>query len=147
MVEIMVAASIIAVAILAVMGVAQKSIRLSTQTVHTAQAGFLLEEGAEAVRIIRDNDWANISSLSFNANYYAVFSSGTWNLSTTPNTNGMFTRKINIAQVLRDNTSNDISVTGTADAGTRLVTVTASWLEGATTVTKTLSFYITDLFP
>ena len=149
MVEILVAASIITVAILTVMGVAQKSVRLSEQSLHEAQASFLLEEGAEVTRIIRDNNWANISSLTPGTNYYPLFTiaSSTWSLSTTVNTVGIFTRKVTLANVNRDNTTNDISATGTNDTGTKLVTVTVSWPEGASTVSRTLSFYITDLFP
>ena len=94
MVEILVAASIIAVSILAVMGVAQKSIFVSRQSLHSSQAGFLMEEGAEATRIVRDNAWTNISSLTVGTNYYPTYSGGTWTLSTTANTVGIFTRKV-----------------------------------------------------
>ena len=63
MVEILVAASIITVSILASMAVTQKSVSISRQAFHINQAAFLLEEGVEAVRTIRDNGWANISAL------------------------------------------------------------------------------------
>jgi Tfp pilus assembly protein PilV len=146
MVEILVASSIIVVSILAFMSVAQKSIYVARQSAHTAQAGFLLEEGAEVVRILRDNAWSNISTLTTSTNYYASFSGGTWILSTTPNSIGIFTRVLTISSVKRDNTTHDISSTGTDDPNTKLFTVFVSWLEGSTTVTKTLSFYITDIF-
>ncbi len=148
MVEILVAASIIAVAVLAVMGVAQKSISISRQSLHNTQAGFLMEEGAEAVRTLRDAAWTNISSLTPGTNYYPVYTSAsnTWSLSTTPNTVGIFTRKVTMASVNRDNSTSDISAGGSNDPGTKLMTVTVSWLEGGTTLTKTLTFYITDLF-
>src|SRR3989338_11649775 len=81
MIEVVVASSIIAVAVLATMAVAEKSIRVSVQGVHTAEASFLLEEGAEAVRILRDNGWSNISALSPATAYYPLFSDGTWRLS------------------------------------------------------------------
>ena len=145
-VEILVATSIITVSILATTAVTQKSISVSRQAFHATQAAFLLEEGAEAVRILRDNAWSNISSLTPNTNYYPTFSGGTWILSTTPNTIGIFTRTVNIALVNRDNTTKDIGSTGTDDAGTKLVTVTVFWLEGGVTITKTLSFYIINIF-
>ncbi len=146
MVEIIIVASIITASILGIMAVAQKSIYVSRQTLHSVQASFLLEEGAEAVRVFRDNTWTNISSLNNATDYYPVFSSGTWSLSTTPSQVGIFTRKVNIASVSRDNTTQDISSTGTNDPGTKLITVTVSWSEAGTTVSKTLSFYIMDLF-
>jgi len=146
MVEILIVASIISVSVLAFMAVAQKSIYLSRQSLHTAQAVFLLEEGAEAVRVLRDNNWDNITALSTNTTYYPTFTGGTWTMSDTPSTVGIFTRTVDIDSVNRDNITDDIAVSGTADDGTRLVTVNVSWLEGGNTVTKTLSFYISNIF-
>ena len=146
MIEVVVASSIIAVAVLATMAVAEKSIRVSVQGVHTAEASFLLEEGAEAVRILRDNGWSNISSLNNATNYYPDFSGGTWTLSTTSSPVGIFTRKVNIASVNRDNTTNDIAAVGIDDPGTKLITVTVSWSERGSAVSRTLSFYIMDIF-
>ena len=146
-VEMLVAISIITVSILAAMAVSQKSIHVSRQAFHAAQAAFLLEEGAEAVRILRDNAWSNISDLSIATNYYPVFSGGTWTLSSTPNTVGIFTRIVTKANVNRDNTTKDIIGTGGLDdPGTKLITVTVSWPEGGAVVTKTLPFYIMDIF-
>mgnify|MGYP001582880079 FL=1 len=146
MVEVLVAISIIAVSILAATMVAQKSIYVSRQAFHATQTAFLLEEGAETVRILRDNAWANISSLAPGANYYPIFSGGTWVLSETANVVNIFTRQVSVMNVNRDNITKDISTIGTDDPGTRLVTVTVSWIEGGATVTKTLQFYIMNIF-
>ncbi len=147
MVEVLVAAAIITASILAAMAVTQKAVFVSRQSFHATQAAFLLEEGAEAVRIARDNAWSNISSLTVGTNYYPTFSGGTWTLSTSSSTVGIFTRSVTIASVNRDNTTKDIiSSGGTLDSGTKLVTVTVSWAEGGTTITKTLQFYIMDIF-
>jgi len=148
-VEILVAISIITASILAAMAVTQKSVYVSRQAFHTAQASFLLEEGAEAVRIVRDNAWSGISGLTAGGTYYLKFSGGTWITSTTLSDGvlGIFTRKVSVANVNRDNTSKDIvSSGGTLDAGTKLVTITVSWLEGGTLITKTLQFYIMNIF-
>lgn len=144
-IEAMVAISIIVVAVLAAMSVTQKAIYVSRQSLHVSQASFLLEEGAETVRILRDNSWSNISGLTVGTNYYSTFS-GSWTLSTTPLAVGIFTRKINIANVNRNATTGDIASTGTSDVGTKLVTITVSWTEGGTALSKTLSFYIMDIF-
>lgn len=151
-VEVIIAASIITVSVLVAMAVTQKSVYVSRQAFHSTQAAFLLEEGAEAVRISRDNAWSNISSLTVGANYYPTFSGETWTLSATPNTVGIFTRRVVISNVNRDtsidtSTNKDIVSSGGAlDTGTKLVAVTVSWTEGATTITKTLKFYIMDIF-
>lgn len=146
MVEILVAVSIITASILASMTVSQKSIYVARDSFHATQAAFLLEEGAEVVRIVRDNAWSNISGLSAGTNYYPTFSGGTWTLSSTSNTVGIFTRTVTKTSVNRDNTTKDIAGSGTDDPGTKLITVTVSWVEGGVTIIKTLPFYITDIF-
>lgn len=145
MVEVVVVISIILVSVLAAMSVAQKSISVSRQALHTSQASFLLEEGAEAVRILRDNSWSNISSLTAGAAYYPIFSES-WTLSPNPSSLGIFTRTVTVNNVNRDNTTSDISSSGTNDAGTKLITIRVSWNENGETVSKTLSFYIMDIF-
>ncbi len=145
LIEVIVAFSIISVALIAAMEVSQKAIYVGRQSLHTSQASFLLEEGAESVRVLRDNGWANISALSNATNYYPTFSGGTWVMSTTSNPVGIFTRTVTLASVKRDNTTQDISSTGTDDPGTKLITVTASWLEGSNNLSKTLQFYISDI--
>lgn len=146
MVEILVAVSIIAISVVAAMTVTQKSLQVARQALHTAQATSLIEEGAEAVRILRDNGWANITAITAGTNYYPLFTGGTWTLSATPSTVGIFTRTISVASVKRDGVTGDIAGTGADDPGTKLMTVSISWPEGGTTKTKNLQFYIMDIF-
>jgi Tfp pilus assembly protein PilV len=147
MVEVIVVAAIITVSVLAAMAVAQKSVHVSFKASHLLQAGFLLEEGAEVVRIVRDNAWSNISNLTAGTNYYPTFTGGTWTLSATANTVGIFTRTVVFSDVNRDATSQDIvSVGGVLDTKTKLVTVSVSWQEGGVVTVKTLQFYISDIF-
>lgn len=145
-IEVLVAMSIITVSILVTMAVSQKSVFISRQSFHVSQATFLLEEGAEVVRILRDNDWTNISSLTIGVDYYPIFSAGTWTLSTDSSTIGIFTRKVVVSSVIRDDTTGDISGSGTLDNGTKLITTTVSWDEGGDTINKTLQFYIMNIF-
>src|SRR3989338_6757909 len=146
-IEILIVVSIFTVAVWGAMGVTEGSVYVVRQAFHATQAGFLLEEAAEAVRILRDNAWNNISSLTNATDYYPTFSGGTWTLSATANTVGIFTRTVTIASVSRDNVTKDIVTSGgTDDTGTKLVTVTVFWSEAGTTVTKTLKFYIINIF-
>lgn len=146
MVEVLVAVSIISISILAVMVVAQKSIQLSQRSLHASQAIFLLEEGAEAVRIIRDNNWTNISDLSMNSDYYLEISGNTWILTGTVSTLGRFTRTVQVSNVNRDVVSGSISSSGSDDPGTKLVLITVAWMEGGQNISKTLSFYLMNIF-
>src|SRR6185369_2770929 len=90
-IEVLVAASIIAVSILVATAVAQRSIYLSRQATYSTQAAFLLEEGVETARIFRDNNtWTNFTTI-FNttSTYYipATVSNWTSTLPTTPTGN------------------------------------------------------------
>ena len=145
----LVAVAIITISILSAVLVARKAVLIANQTLHTTQATFLLEEGAEAVRSIRDNNWSSIAGLTPGTVYYLSFSSSSgWSLSTTSNTVGLFTRKVVLANVSRDASTGNISPTGTnTDSNnTKLVTITVSWVESGSTVTKTLQLYITNIF-
>lgn len=146
LIEVVVATAIIIVSVLVAMSVTQKSVYVSRQALHTSQASFLLEEGAEVVRILRDSNWTNISSLTAGTNYYPTYSSS-WSLSTISSNVGSFTRTVTLTSVSRDATTGDIvSSGGVDDVGTKLITVNVSWLEGGVTLNKSLSFYIMDIF-
>src|SRR3989344_3093590 len=145
LIEAIVVVSVIIISILSALSVTQKSISLARQSLHQSQAAFLLEEGAEAVRIMRDNAWSNISSLTLSTDYYPAFSAGTWTLSLTPSQVGIFTRKVVISSAYRDANQN-LASSGTLDSQTKLVTVTVSWMEGEQTFSRTLQFYLTDIF-
>jgi len=146
MIEVLVSLSIIVVSILAAMSVTERSIAVSRQTLHITQASFLLEEGAEIVRILRDDEWSNISNLSVDTSYYPIFTNGDWSLSVTSTTVENFTRTVVVSNVNRDATTSDIAPSGVNDPLTRLVTVTVSWNEGSQARSKTLQFYIMDIF-
>lgn len=146
MVEIIIATSIITFFVLVALNVAQKALVISRQSIHLAQASFLLEEGEEAVKILRDNNWTNISNLNSDATYYPTFSGGTWTLSGTPNQVGIFTRTVIVSTVNRDAGTADISLNGSDDPGTKLVTVSVSWLEGGVITSRSLKFYIFNIF-
>ncbi|MFA6274500.1 MAG: hypothetical protein WC662_05045 [Candidatus Paceibacterota bacterium] len=127
MVEILVASAIITACVLSAMAVTQKSISVSRQALHTSQVAFLLEAGAENTRIARDNAWSNVVSLNSSEQI------------------GIFTRTVVASSVNRNATTGEIG-SGVDDPGTKLITVTVSWNEGGQSVSKILSFYISDIF-
>ena len=67
MVEIIVVITVISISLLALVSVSKKAVQVSRNSLNKIQASFLLEEGVEVIKIIRDNDWDNISNLSFNS--------------------------------------------------------------------------------
>lgn len=145
LIEVVVGAAVISVAFLGLMSVANLSFKILQKSSNNIKAGFLLEEGAEAVKIIRDSGWDNISSLANGTSYYLSFNGATWATSTTPVYVDNFERKFVLSEVLRD-ANDDISSSGAADPDTKKVTIFVSWQEGGNAVIQTFSTYMTNLF-
>lgn len=145
LIEIMVATSIILVALVALLSAVERSSELARQSLERDQAAFLLEEGAESVKLIRDNNWTNISGLVLDTPYYLSFSGTSWSLETTPNKVDIFTRTVTVSAVSRDG-SDDIASSGIVDTGTKKITVSVSWPSERGTLTESLSFYIANIF-
>lgn len=145
LIEMVVGVAILAISLVGIGAVAQRSIALSRQSLQETQANFLLEEGAEVMRFFRDSGWVNISNLSTTTTYYLTYTSG-WATTTTPaQIDSIFTRSINVSDTKRDNSTQDIASSGTYDSGTKKISVTLSWPNGFATSTKMVQFYLTDI--
>lgn len=146
-IEIVIVTTIISVAFLTMVSTASTSLRVSEKNTLRLKANFLLEEGIEAVRIMRDNDWqANIASLATGADYFLEFNGTTWlAIANSILIDGTFERKFIINDVYRD-ANDDISSSGVLDSNTKKITVYVSWSEDGNIVTKSISFYISNIF-
>ncbi len=142
LIEILVAVFVITIAMVGASVSVSAAIEASRFSLRENQAAFLLSEGAEAVRMVRDNAWSNISSLTLGTTYYPTYSSG-WTLSTTPNTVDGFTRTVVFSEAYRDS-GDDIVTSGTIDTRSKKVTVTVTWDGGDSS--KSITFYIMDVF-
>lgn len=148
LIEGVVAVAIIGTALVSMVGVFHLFLRTALRTTPELKAVFLVEEGLEATRAIRDRDWTTeIASLALDAPYYLVFSGGQWEATTTATyVDGVYERLVRFASVNRDSDGRIVETGGTADSGTRQVTVTVSWSEGGATTTKSAQAYIMDQF-
>jgi Tfp pilus assembly protein PilV len=147
MVEILIAAGIMAIVMVAVINVYHSLAALSLQNTEKIQSTFLLEEGVEAIHVMRDNSWTtNIAALSTNPTYYFRFQGGTWVATTTPQIIDEFTRTFRLADVSRDGSFNIVTLGGSNDANSRKVTVTVSWYARAGTTTASVDTYIFNTF-
>ena len=147
LIEAVAGVSIISIFIFSLMLATQLSQRIVGESVRSAQASFLLEEGAEAVKIFRDTSWSSdVGGLAVGTNYFFSYNGATW-VSATNNIyiDGIFERKFSLNNVYRD-ANDDIAVSGTLDSGTKKATVNVSWRGRTGTTTKSVSFYLTDLF-
>ncbi len=144
--EVLISASIIAVAVVSILHAFSFFIKTELTINKKIQGVYLLEEGIEAMRHIRDKNWTNISSLSTSTTYYLYLSTASttadWVTTTTRQTFNGLERKITIGDVYRDATTFDIASSGTLDANTRKITVSIIWPDQLSTTTKIFSTYI-----
>jgi len=147
LVEMLIGAAVLSTSLLGISTFFQKTLEVSSITQSAVQGDYLLEEGVEVVKLLRDAGYTNnIASLSTIAPTYLVWSGTNWATSTTNVfIDNKFERKITVVEVMR-NASEDISGAGTPDPKTKLVTVSVAWnVKGATT-TKTIQTYIMNIF-
>lgn len=146
-IEVLIACLIISITTIALMSSASKGIELSNRSLRQIQANMILEEGVEAVKSIRDNNWTTISNLTLDTNYYLSFNTNAWTLSTTlPSPiNEIFTRAIVLSPVYRDS-NDDIASSGTIDTGIKKVSVTVSWFSLGGAISKNIIFYLANIF-
>lgn len=157
LVEIIVAVAIIFGTIIYLALAGRSSFVITSESASRTRAGFLMEEGIEAVKILRDFSWAeNISPAVSGSTKYLYFdsASGNWILTDSDpgKIEGLFTRTIIFDDVYRKNSDDDIVDVSsgepkTLDQGTKKVTVTVSWTaSGGITKSESISTYITNLF-
>ena len=108
--EVIVAVSVISVILISVVTALQAFLRAGLNEPERVQAVMLAEEGLEAVRFLRDQDWdTNISALTEGVVYYLVFSGTSWEATTPPQIiNNVFTRTVSVEDVYRRDSDDDI---------------------------------------
>ena len=94
LIEVVVASAVIATVLIYLLGAINDSVEISQRALERTQASYLLEESAEAVKAIRDQDFATINALTLGSTYYMQWNGSTWVLTATPQTVGIFTRSI-----------------------------------------------------
>ncbi|OHA93096.1 MAG: hypothetical protein A3G47_00375 [Candidatus Zambryskibacteria bacterium RIFCSPLOWO2_12_FULL_39_45] len=147
LIEIVIGASIISVGILAISTAYNTYVQHAFANEKNIQAAYILEEGLEAVTLLRDKGWnANIKLLSTTTTYYLTLVPTYWATTTTPQyIDGTFLRNIAITDVKRD-LNDRIATAGTYDPNTKLVTATVSYFQGHGTTTRSLSTYIANIY-
>ena len=96
----------------------------SLQSYQKQQAELNLQEISEAVKSAKLSGWENIS---INGTYHPEISSGDWVLVDGEETIDIYTRKIEIEDVFRDDEGNIVDGTGTLDPSAKKITSTISW--------------------
>ena len=119
LVEIMIATAIITIAFFAFAQAGAMSLKLLRVEKTNLEATLLAQEGIEAVRAARDEQWTNVSGLSDGVHYYPIVENGKWKLtSTSPGLiNGKFNRYVVFTGVIRYSSGPDQDKIAPAGAG------------------------------
>ena len=146
-VEVIVGCSILLLGFLALMASYRVYIQSTFSGISRIQSSYLLSEGAEVARILRDTNYNNIKNLSTTTSYYINWNGTAWATSTSPSmVDGVFQRKISVSDVFRDSNSNIVSSGGTYDSQIKNITISVSWRDSNATTTKSISTYLSNIF-
>lgn len=146
LVEVVVGVSLITISLIGLISAYNFYFRIALKDTTFIQASFLLEEGLEAARSIRDDDWDYIANLTSGNDYGFEYVDNSWQSTTTISSiDDFFYRTLVVSNVLRDS-NDDISSSGMNDPNTKEITVTVSWFNNNSTTTKSISTYLTKLF-
>lgn len=149
LIEIVFAIGILTMSLVSVSMFYKKLLDVSQDTTRHIQSGYILEEGLEAIRLMRDASWASqILTLSTTTTYYFYWSGTNWIATKTPQViEDTFTRSFTVSDVYRDGSDN-IASAGTYGTGTVKIRVSNVWMRkaGRQNATDTAETYITNLF-
>ena len=113
------------------------------------RARYLAAETLEALRMLKEASWANLSALNTNTVYYLVFSDGSrdWSVSgANPGSiDGIFNRYFVLKPVRRDlATGRIVEAGGSLDARTLLAEVVVEWQERGVPKNVKVRTYLAD---
>ncbi|MBI2109066.1 MAG: prepilin-type N-terminal cleavage/methylation domain-containing protein [Parcubacteria group bacterium] len=153
LIEILVASAILSASLVTLTASSQIAFRLMKESLERTQAGFLVEEGVEVTRILRDDAWSlNIAPVPTGVEMYFVFASSTntWTLESAapPLIENLFTRRVVFDDVYRRDSDGEIIDEGsldpkTLDPDTRKATIEVLWGDGRNVTFET---YIANIF-
>lgn len=144
--EIIVAASLFVIFVAGIYQILIFSTKSIHQSARKVEAAYLVQEGIEVVRTLRNNGWAaNVAPLVVGQIYYPEIASGSWILSSAnPGVlSEIYTRTVVLDTVYRD-ASDDIASSGDVDPDIRKITVNVSWQEAGISKQVEIETYMSD---
>ena len=147
LIEIILGLSIVLLGVFALLKTYNYYLKFALSHRHDAKVALLLEEGIEAIKILRDVSWSQkIATLSSGSVYNFEFVNSTWNATTSRKyLDGIFDRTFVLSDVYR-NSNDDIAGSGVLDSSTKKAVVSVAYHGIVGTTTKSVSVYITNLF-
>ena len=148
LIEVIIASSIISLSMIYIANVYGNFLKLSLENTDKVQAVFLLDEGVETIKTMRNYAWSTVASSTAGTSYYLVWQNGRWQSTTTPSViDNKFIRKFTVADVYRDaSTLNIVNSGGVLNTDSKLVSFDVSWNYKGATSSKQTSFYIFNIY-
>ena len=147
-VEVVVAAAIIATVGLAITGAWQGYIKITQLGASYTQAALLTEEAGEAIELYRDMSWSGmIAPLALNTPYYLYWNGTRYATSTTAvavNTN--YAVSFSLYPVMRDANSNVVAAGGTNDPDTLKAAIIVTPFSNASSVYSESDILIHNIY-
>lgn len=152
LIELLVGVTIISLVVGSAFALSTRALQVRDLTTKKVQAALLLNEGAEAMRLVRDSGWATTSALTLNTDYLLQWDGVMWSvMAAAPGSvslvDGLFDRRFRLSSISRDANHKIVTSGGTVDSDGKLVKMSVSWKPyyGATT-TRSTSFYLFNIF-
>lgn len=148
LVEIVIGASIVAVALVVLVNSYALTARYALSDTKVLKSAMLSEEGVEVLKFMRDSGWAtNIAPLTNGTTYRFLWNGSKWVSATNAFfIDSRFDRTFVLSAVNRDASNNVVSSGGTFDSGSKKATISVAWREGSATTTKTIEMYLFNIF-
>ncbi len=124
LIELLVAVGLSAILIPAVTAGFIASRQGQAQQRQRLEATTLAREAGDAIRVVRESGWANVS---VNGTYHPEISGSSWVLVSGAQSINDFTRSIEITDVFRDTGGAIVESGGLLDPSTKHIEVTVSW--------------------
>ena len=149
LIEIIIASAIIAIALSALAGLGNFSLKIQNRLQKNTAASYLASEAIEAARAVKDESWSNLSGLPTDTALFPAQSGNPakWVFSTGSETIGNFSRQIIISNVNRDANDDVAQSGGVLDSNTKKITATIYWSEQGQNQQLSLSTYLTNWQP
>ena len=129
LIEIIIVSSIGIIVFLSVSVFLNSFLRIAIHNINTTEALFLAKSSLEQARAIRDEDWANISSLNIDDSYHFDSDEASpekWEAQLGTKSENKYTIWITVSEVQRDG-DDDIVLVGGTDDNTLKITSNVSW--------------------
>ncbi|MDX1535347.1 MAG: hypothetical protein R3346_01115 [Candidatus Spechtbacterales bacterium] len=145
-IEIIVVVAIILSAFVAILQLTFLERRAQIIAREDIEAYMLARESLEATRSIRDDSWANLSSLTYDIPYYVVINTNVWEITATdPGPVNGYDRWVEVSQVFRDANDDITTSGGVSDPDTLEVTSYVEWTTaGGNTRQVDMKTYLTN---